>query len=77
MVQNKVNEWWKLYCSYTLGRDVSKYKAMDYIGVVEHLDSNIHAHLSIKHPKKSRTDEFIYDEEQAINPFHQSILMMI
>ena len=24
MVQNKVDEWWKLYCAYTLGRDASK-----------------------------------------------------
>lgn len=40
MVQNKVNEWWKLYCSYTLGRDGSKYKAMNYIGFVEHVESN-------------------------------------
>ena len=48
MVQNKVNEWWKLYCSYTFGKDASKYKAMNYIGFVEHVESNIHAHLSIK-----------------------------
>ena len=53
MVQNKVNEWWKLYCSYTLGRDASKYKTMNYIGFVEHFESNIHVHLSIKHPQKS------------------------
>lgn len=48
MVQNKVDEWWKLYCAYTLGRDASKYKTMNYIGFVEHFESNIHAHLSIK-----------------------------
>lgn len=40
MVQNKVDEWWKLYCAYTLGRDASKYKTMNYIGTVEHFESN-------------------------------------
>lgn len=40
MVQNKVDEWWKLYCAYTLGRDASKYKTMNYIGFVEHFESN-------------------------------------
>ena len=75
MVQNKVNEWWKLYCSYTLGRNASKYKTMNYIGFVEHFDSNIHAHLSIKHPQKSMTDEFIYDEEQAIKILWKTVQM--
>lgn len=65
-VQNKVNEWWKLYCAYNLGRDSSKYKAMSYIGVIEHIESNIHVHLAIKFPEKSLTDEFIFDEETVI-----------
>ena len=75
MIQNKVNEWWKLYCSYTLGRDASKYKTMNYIGFVEHFDSNIHVHLSIKHLQKSMTDEFIYDEEQAIKTLWKTVQM--
>lgn len=75
MVQNKVNEWWKLYCSYTLGRDASKYKIMVYVGFVEHFESNIHAHLSIKHPQKSMTDEFIYDEGQAIKILWKTVQM--
>jgi len=75
MVQNKVNEWWKLYCSYTLGRDASKYKTMNYIGFVEHFESNIHVHLSIKHPQKSMTDEFIYDEELAIKTLWKTVQM--
>ncbi len=75
MIQNKVNEWWKLYCSYTLGRNASKYKTMNYIGFVEHFESNIHAHLSIKHPQKSITDEFIYDEELAIKTLWKTVQM--
>lgn len=27
LVQNKLNSWWKLLCSYHLGGDASKYKA--------------------------------------------------
>ena len=75
MIQNKIDEWWKLYCSYTLGRDASKYKTMNYIGTVEHFESNIHAHGSIKHPQKSMTDEFIYDEEQAIKILWKAVQM--
>lgn len=65
-VQNKVNEWWKLYCKHILGRNSSKYNSMSYIGVIEHIESNIHVHLAIKSPEKSITDEFIFDEETAI-----------
>ena len=75
MVQNKVDEWWKLYCAYTLGRDASKYKTMNYIGFVEHFESNIHVHLSIKYPQKSMTDEFIYDEELAIKTLWKTVQM--
>lgn len=74
-VQNKINEFWKLYCAYNLGRDASKYKSMGYIGFVEHIDSNIHAHLAIKHPKKSISDEFIYDEENIIQTLWKTTLL--
>lgn len=74
-VQNKINEFWKLYCSYNLGRDCSKYKSMGYIGFVEHIDSNIHAHLAIKHPKKSISDDFIYDEGIAIQTLWKTTLL--
>lgn len=74
-VQNKINEFWKLYCAYNLGRDASKYKSMGYIGFAEHLESNIHVHLAIKHPKKSMSDEFIYDEENVIQTLWKTTLL--
>lgn len=29
-VQNRLDEWWKLFCSYHLGRNTRNYKQMDY-----------------------------------------------
>lgn len=73
LVQNKLNNWWKLYCSYHLGRDASKYKAMSYMGTIEHINSNLHAHLAIKHIKRDIDDEFIYDEEQRVETLWKSV----
>ena len=72
IVNNKVNEWWKLLCSYILGRDASKYKSMTYIGIVEHIYSNIHGHLAVKIPNII-TDEFIYDIEMVIQVLWKTV----
>jgi len=64
-VQNRLDEWWKLFCSYHLGRNARNYKQMNYIGCIEHPNTNIHVHLAV-HTTQSitdTTDTYIYDEE--------------
>ena len=34
MIQNKVNEWWKLYCAYTLGRDASTLELLNILKAI-------------------------------------------
>ena len=74
-IQNRLNEWWNLYCGFHLGRDKSKYSQMNYIGFIEHLKSNIHVHLAVHTTKapESVDDNYIYDEEQVINTLWKSV----
>lgn len=67
-VQNRIDEWWKLFCSYHLGRNTRNYRQMSYIGYIEHPYTNIHAHLAIHTTQASTdtTDEYVYDEEQIV-----------
>ena len=67
-VQNRIDEWWKLFCSYHLGRNARNYRQMSYIGCIEHPYTNIHAHLAIHTTQASTdtTDEYVYDEEQIV-----------
>lgn len=73
-VENKLIEFWKLYCQYNLGRDVSKYKKMKYVAVIEHQLSNIHIHLAISHINQNINDEFIYDEENVISILWKTVI---
>lgn len=73
-VENKLKEFWKLYCQYNLGRDVSKYKKMKYVAVIEHQLSNIHIHLAISHINQNINDEFIYDEENVISILWKTVI---
>lgn len=73
-VENKLIEFWKLYCQYNLGRDVSKYKKMKYVAVIEHQLSNIHIHLAISHINQNINDEFIYDEENVISILWRTVI---
>lgn len=73
-VENKLKEFWKLYCQYNLGRDVSKYKKMKYVAVIEHQQSNIHIHLAIHHINENINDEFIYDEENVISILWKTVI---
>lgn len=73
-VENKLKEFWKLYCQYNLGRDVSKYKKMKYVAVIEHQQSNIHIHLAIHHINENINDEFIYDEENVISILWRAVI---
>lgn len=43
------------------------------MGTIEHINSNLHAHLAIKHIKRNINDEFIYDEEQRIDTLWKSV----
>ena len=72
--ENKLKEFWKLYCQYNLGRDVSKYKKMKYVAVIEHQLSNIHIHLAISHINQNINDEFIYDEENVISILWRTVI---
>lgn len=65
-VQNRVDEWWKLFCSYHLGRNARNYQQMGYIGFIEHLTTNIHVHLAVHtlETPDDTTDMYVYDEEQ-------------
>ena len=66
-IQRQVNEWWRLYCSYHLGRKANKYKQMSYIGFIEHPYTNIHVHLAVHTAYNDAiTDSYIYDEEEVI-----------
>ena len=73
-VESKLKEFWKLYCQYNLGRDVSKYKKMKYVAIIEHQLSNIHIHLAIHHLKENINDEFIYDEENVISILWRTVI---
>ena len=72
--ENKLKEFWKLYCQYNLGRDVSKYKKMKYVAIIEHQLSNIHIHLAIHHINENINDEFIYDEENVISILWRTVI---
>ena len=73
-VENKLKEFWKLYCQYNLGRDASKYSKMQYVAVIEHQLSNIHIHLAISHINQNINDEFIYDEENVISILWRTVI---
>ena len=73
-VENKLKEFWKLYCQFNLGRDASKYRKMKYVAVIEHQQSNIHIHLAIHHLKENINDEFIYDEENVISILWKTVI---
>ena len=73
-VESKLKEFWKLYCQYNLGRDVSKYKKMKYVAIIEHQLSNIHIHLAISHINQNINDEFIYDEENVISILWRTVI---
>lgn len=73
-VENKLIEFWKLYCQYNLGRDASKYWKMKYVAVIEHQLSNIHIHLAISHINQNINDEFIYDEENVISILWRTVI---
>ena len=73
-VENKLKEFWKLYCQFNLGRDASKYKRMKYVAVIEHQQSNIHIHLAIHHINENINDEFIYDEENVISILWRTVI---
>lgn len=67
-VQNRLDEWWKLFCSYHLGRNARNYSQMSYIGFIEHPNTNIHIHLAV-HTNENiidTDDSYVYDEEQII-----------
>lgn len=73
-VENKLKEFWKLYCQFNLGRDASKYWKMKYVAIIEHQQSNIHIHLAIHHLKENINDEFIYDEENVISILWRTVI---
>ena len=73
-VENKLKEFWKLYCQYNLGRDASKYWKMKYVAIIEHQLSNIHIHLAISHINQNINDEFIYDEENVISILWKTVI---
>lgn len=73
-VENKLKEFWKLYCQFNLGRDASKYRKMKYVAVIEHQQSNIHIHLAIGHINQNINDEFIYDEENVISILWRTVI---
>ena len=73
-VENKLKEFWKLYCQFNLGRDASKYRKMKYVAIIEHQLSNIHIHLAIHHINENINDEFIYDEENVISILWRTVI---
>ena len=73
-VENKLKEFWKLYCQFNLGRDASRYRKMQYVAVIEHQLSNIHIHLAISHINQNINDEFIYDEENVISILWKTVI---
>ena len=72
--ENKLKEFWKLYCQYNLGGNASKYRKMKYVAIIEHQLSNIHIHLAIHHINENINDEFIYDEENVISILWRTVI---
>lgn len=76
MVKNKVKPFFTLYNQYHFGRSCfskSNKPTIDYIGIVEHMNSNLHIHFCMNYPRKTIDDRLIYEEEKIMNTLWKTL----